>query len=243
MYFSLTLKHIGCWSNLLSKYNKIYGELISQRIIDKKYIEANIIFQCVDKTLLKNKNNKTDYFNNFFNNLGKQSDIIGFEKLESMSGGSVYLIKIHARIKNSISEIINSYNPPYFREIFYHGFETWHIFSWSDEVNKIIENVKKRGEIIEYAPLEYTEFETVITKLDASKNIELLNEIYNSGYYSIKKNSNLRELANHYNVSKSGLSRKLRRIEINAIRYYLKTHIPANSLDKFIEDYTEDDIH
>lgn len=235
MYFLLVLKHKGCWSNILSKYTHIYGELISQKIVNNKYIEANIIFHKVNAPLLKNKKNKTNYFGYFFSDLRKLPDIMSFEKLESMNDGNSYLIQIHAQIENSISDIIDSCNPPYFREIFYEGFEMWYIFSWFDNVNKIIENIKKRSEIVKYERLEYNELETMFKKLDASKNITLLNEIYNSGYYCIKKNSNLGDLAKHYNVSKSLLSRKLRLIEIDAVKYYLLTHTPVNMMDKSIQ--------
>ena len=239
MYFRLILKHTGCWSNLLEKYSGVYGELISQKIKKNKYIEAHVIFKKIEDDYRGNQKNKIRTFNEFFNNLKNQPDIISFEKVESMKAGNVYLIKLLAKRKNSISELIEQHNPPYFRETFYQGLEIWYVFSWFEDTRKIIEDIEKKSRIIRFDKLEYNEFETVITKIDASQNLRLLNEIYSSGYYSLKKASSLGELAKNYNISKSNLSRKLKSIEINAVSYYLKSHMPTHSLDNYILERRE----
>ncbi|WP_236692461.1 hypothetical protein, partial [Acidiplasma aeolicum] len=49
--------------------------------------------------------------------------------------------------------------------------------------------------------------------------------------------SNLKFLADNYNTTKSNLSKKLRLLEINAVSYYLRSHIITDDIDKVIHSY------
>ncbi|MFG1390533.1 helix-turn-helix domain-containing protein [Acidiplasma aeolicum] len=229
MFFRFIINHPGCWSSILSEYPYVYGELIAQKIKNNSYIDAYVLF--------KNLNKKNNNMGNLFIDIKKHKSIYDIEKIQTIKDKNIYITKIKAELNNSISQVVDIYDSPFYRELFYNGYEIWYVFSWYENFIKIIKDINKRGTLINFEKLDYDEFENNIIDMDISSNIKLLSEVYKLGYYSKPKKSNLKFLADNYNTTKSNLSKKLRLLEINAVSYYLRSHIITDDIDKVIHSY------
>jgi predicted DNA binding protein len=233
MFFRVILKHVDCWSDLLSKYPYIYGELLNQKFLNNTTASINLIFSRIG-----NKNefveNNTNVFGDFLHEIKTDENVMKIEKLQSIQNKNSQIIRMKIRIYNAISEVVEMYDSPYFREIIYKGYEIWYIFSWYDNYNKILKEINKRALLIDYKKLDLDTFTNQIKLIDSSKQSNLLDEMYNIGYYSKSKDCSLRDIAKNYGMSKSNLAKKLKNSEIGAIEFYLDSILKSTDIDKIL---------
>ena len=223
MFFKITVDHEGCWSQLLSKYHHTYGILLNQVIIGSNTIKGYLAFY-VDEV------GRLDYgWNNFFEELKGHESVWKLEHVETLSNGKTYLIELSSHLTDSMSELMNKYNCPYFSEIFYGGYETWYIYSWYESYESLINDVKNRTKIVNLEKLDQEDFSRRILPFYEDKYFNLLEDLYNRGYYLSNKKLKLRDVATSYSISKSNVSKKLRRAEINAISHYIGFRFDGNT--------------
>ncbi len=215
MFFKITVNHKGCWSQLLSKYIHTYGILLNQVISGSNTITGHVAFYDDGTEHLEYA------WNDFFDELKNHKNIWKLEHLETLGNGKIYLLELSSHLVDSMSELMNKYNCPFFNEIFYGGFESWYIYSWYESSDNLIEDIKSITDVINFERLEEKDFSKRILPFYEDKYFYILKDLFNKGYYSSKKELKLRDIATLYGTSKSNISKKLKRAEINAISYYV----------------------
>lgn len=215
MLIRALINHNTCWSQLLSSYENITGELLNQKINRKGYIDAYVAFYC------SAKNNYHSIWSDFFKELKNEKTIFSIDNIETLNKGKIYITRISAQLKSSLSGVVNKYNCPYFREVFYQGRELWYIYSWHNYENMIIADIKNRSKIVELQHLNDSYIMNEIIHIKDFSNFDLLKYSYENGYYSNNKEINLNSIAAHFNTSKSNISRKLKHMEREIIRNYI----------------------
>ena len=217
MLIKALVNHNGCWSQLLSSYEDITGELLNQKINRNEYIDAYVAFHNTAKS------NYHNIWTDFFKELKGQHAVISVNHIETIDKGKVYMTRISTQLESSLSDVVNTYNCPYFKEFFYQGKELWYIYSWHELENKVISEIKNRSRIIELQRLNKDYFSNEVLPFQNFSNFNLLKYSYENGYYSNKKEINLNLIANHFGTSKSNISRKLKYMERKIIRNYIES--------------------
>jgi len=226
MFIRIIVNHRGCWSQLLSSYRNISAELLSQKVEGNGVIEGFVVFyyggHIVPNTI----------WNDFFSDLKKQTTIVSVERIESNGKGRSYITEISAQQDDSMSDIIHKYDCPYYKEIFYRGYEIWYVYIWYDMQDIFINEIRKIAEILDFKKFDDLYFiDNILPFDDEEANYNVLKYAYNSGYYSAKKQIQLKDIAKTFNTNKSNISRKLKKLENRAVAYYIESRIDSNVLD------------
>lgn len=226
MFIRIMLNHKNCWSQILSKSSNIYGFLLQQKSFTN-YIAGNVAFYSPHKD--------ADW-ELFFKNLKQEVSVKNVEHIESYNKSKIFIVKFLNSTKNSVTSVIEKYDVPFYREIFYRGFEIWDLFFWDTNREELIKSIENVADMVSYTELDKINFPNPFIDEDVIANLNLLNYAIERGYYSQNKNANLSEIAKTFQISKSNVSRKLRKIEINTINYYISTHIQNIELDKLFNN-------
>ncbi|MGC8622046.1 MAG: helix-turn-helix domain-containing protein [Caldisphaera sp.] len=188
---------------------------MGQEITKNNTINGYVAFYSNDS---KYSNQK---WNEFFEELKGHNSIQKIERIETLTKGKTYLVKLESILEDSMSQLVNKYSCPYFNEIFNGGYETWYIYSWYEFSDGLIEDIKKRTKIVNFEKLDQEEFPKRILPFYEDKYFNLLSDLYTKGYYSLHKELKLKDIASSYGTSKSNISKKLKKAEISAISHYI----------------------
>lgn len=231
MFIRVILNHKTCWSQILSKSSDIYGFLLRQTSFTND-IAANVAFYSLHKD--------TDW-ELFFKNLKQEVSIKNLERIESYNKSKIFIVKFLNSTKHSVTSVIEKYDVPFYREIFYRGFEIWDIFFWDTNREELLKSIENVADMVSYTELGNINFPNPFIDEHVIANLNLLNYAIERGYYSNNKDINLGEIAKIFGISKSNVSRKLRKIESNTINYYISTHVQNMEIDKLLDNIRQPD--
>ncbi len=223
MFLKIYIKHPGCWSEVLSNFPHISGELLSQNV-KKGVVEGFIAFKVLDK------NFKGELFS-LVNNIKTHRIIKSVKFIRTLENGNINIIKVSAGIKDSISNLVNNLEIPIFKEFFFGGHELWYILDSEKnfmEIKRIFNKISLiRG--MEILPGEdYFKLFSFISDDLKFDYINLLNTAYYNNYFGYPRGIDIDGLAHKFNTSKSNISRKMRIIEKEITEYYLnKTQLAS----------------
>ena len=224
MFFRVIVDHKGCWSQLLSSYQNISAELLSQKVDGNGVIEGFVAFYYDGRIV------SDTIWNDFFRDLKKQSTIVAIKRIESIKKMRSYIAKISAQQDDSMSDIMYLYDSPYFKEIFYRGYEIWYVYAWYENEDILIDEVKRRAKILDFKKLDGVYFINNVLPFEEEPNYHILKYAYENGYYYAKKQINLKTIAKNLNTSKSNVSRKLKKVENRAITSYIESRMDKETL-------------
>jgi predicted DNA binding protein len=224
MFIRIVLNHKKCWSQVLSKNSDIYGFLLGQKTMDRE-ITGTVAFYSMGK--------HTDW-EEFFNSMKHETDVKKIEHIESYGKSRVFIVKFINYITNSVTSIIEKYDVPFYREVFYRGLEIWDIFSWHENDGALTRSLEQVADVVYFQELENINFPDPFIDGDLMSNVHLLTYAIENGYYSNSKDINLGEIARIFGTSKSNLSRKFKRIETYTLNYYLANHLQHLDIDRYI---------
>ncbi len=216
MFLKIYIEHHGCWSEVLSNFPHISGELLSQNI-KNDIVEGFIAFRVQDK------NFKNEMFS-LINHIKTHQIINNVKFIRTLENGNIHIIKVSAGIKDSISNLVNNLEIPIFKEFFFKGYELWYILDTEYnfmEIKKIFNNVSLiRG--MEILPGEdYLKLFSFISADLKFDYINLLSTAYYNNYFGYPRGIDIDGLAHKFNTSKSNISRKMRIIEREITECYL----------------------
>ncbi len=224
MFLRVIVEHTGCWSQLLSSYPNIKGKLIAQKVRENSIIEGFVAFY-------QDSVRDLDFqWDEFLRELKKQQAILKVEHKESVGKAKLLILDISAQLDDSMSDLVDEFNFPYFVEYFYLGYEIWYVYVWYETYNDFISAIKKRAKLLDLKKLEGEYLMENIIPFKEDSNYYILKMAYDSGYYESNKLTSLKDIAKRLNISKSNLSRKLKKSEKNAINLYIKTRFDDETL-------------
>jgi predicted DNA binding protein len=132
------------------------------------------------------------------------------------------LIKIKARLDNSVTHILLRNNALQFKESIFEGKERWIILISENILENLIYDLTKICNIIykKWIPIE--NFLSILNGSNLTKReIEILRKAYNEGYFEYPKRKNSIELANELGISKVALVQIIRKAMKKLIKKYL----------------------
>lgn len=226
MFIRIVLNHKKCWSQILAKNSDVYGFLLGQHTMNKNII-ATVSFYSIKKNTNWQK---------FFNIMKEENNVKIIEHIESYGKSRIFIVKFVNYITNSITSIMEKYDVPFYREVFYRGFEIWDIFSWHENYERLKKNLQTVADIVYFKELENINFPDPFIDNGLIKSTNLLTYAIENGYYSNSKDINLGDIARIFGTSKSNLSRKFKRVEAYTLNYYLANHLRYEDIDKYIEN-------
>ncbi|WMT50488.1 MAG: helix-turn-helix domain-containing protein [Ferroplasma sp.] len=223
MFIRIVLNHKKCWSQVLAKSTNIYGFLLGQKTHGDE-ITGTVAFYPLGK--------HTNW-EEFFNRMKEETAVKKIEHIESYGKSRVFIVKFVNNLTNSVTALIEKYDVPFYREVFYRGLEIWDIFSWHENDGDLTRNLEQIADVVYFKELENINFPDPFIDGDLISNVHLLTYAIENGYYSNNKDINLGELARIFGTSKSNLSRKFKRFETYTLNYYLANHLQYMDIDRF----------
>ncbi|MCL4453203.1 helix-turn-helix domain-containing protein [Ferroplasma sp.] len=223
MFIRIVLNHKNCWSQVLSNSTNIYGFLLGQKTDDEE-ITGTVAFYSLGK--------HTNW-EEFFNNMKEETAVKKIEHIESYGKSRVFIVKFVNNLTNSVTSLIEKYDVPFYREVFYRGLEIWDIFSWHENDGALTRNLEQIADVVYFKELENINFPDPFIDGELISNVHLLTYAIENGYYSNNKDINLGEMARRFGTSKSNLSRKFKRFETYTLNYYLANHLQYMDIDKY----------
>ena len=223
MFIRIVLNHKNCWSQVLSNSTNIYGFLLGQKTDDEE-ITGTVAFYSLGK--------HTNW-EEFFNNMKEETAVKKIEHIESYGKSRVFIVKFVNNLTNSVTSLIEKYDVPFYREVFYRGLEIWDIFSWHENDGALTRNLEQIADVVYFKELGNINFPDPFIDGELISNVHLLTYAIENGYYSNNKDINLGEIARIFGTSKSNLSRKFKRFEKYTLNYYLANHLQYTDIDKY----------
>ncbi|MCL5407803.1 MAG: helix-turn-helix domain-containing protein [Candidatus Thermoplasmatota archaeon] len=216
MFFKAMIDHSDCWSQVLSGYDNITGELMFQNVREDS-IDATVLFKCIQRGEKK-------VFQSFFEELKNHSRILSFKSTTSLDHGYCRVVRLEASRDVSFSDLLLRSDTYTIKEFFIKGYELWYWFVGTSNMNYFLEQVKPRTKSIRIKnlgnSLSLEQFTWLNEPMTPSQE-EILGELFYNGYFEKSQRPGLRDISKKMNISKSSLARKYR----NAIGTLVSNHV------------------
>ncbi|WP_188680593.1 helix-turn-helix domain-containing protein [Thermogymnomonas acidicola] len=227
MILRVTLRHIDCWSTVLSSYDGVVGELLNQNIGNDSLV-ASVVFHSL-------VSGSSSTWASLVGDLKSHPSIYKIRHVETIERGRSLLVQFVATRNKAMSDLVGRFECPAFREYFHNGLETWVILSWADNWKALLGEISSLGEVARVDTfdqrLHSQFFFSSYTELTGEER-KIIESAFLAGFYRYPRTIKLEDLAISTGKCKSDLSRRLRRITGKLIARYLLTENMLGGLNR-----------
>ncbi|BDB99683.1 helix-turn-helix domain-containing protein [Saccharolobus caldissimus] len=193
---SIDLFHPDCWTSITDKY-EVNVKLLSQSFDDDNFFSSRVLILGRDSKVLINEM--------------RSSKNVKVIKVYSMDKGAFVVDFIYPK-RNAISNLLHETNSIVISHRIMDGIEKWKIVANVSSIPKILQNLEKNSNLINFKEIKLSELRKLMDKL-TNRNMEILKIAYERGLFDYPRQCKLTSISEEIGIKPNTLIYHIRKAE------------------------------